>query len=73
MKKSTLLLIIGILLIAAIFVVDAFLSNSIDFADASQFGATQYAIIAVEAAALIVAIALIVASRKVARKEKQPQ
>ena len=73
MKKSTLNLLVGILLIVAIFVADAILSSSVNFADPAQFGTTQYAIIAVEAVILVVAIVLIVLGAKASNKEKNQQ
>ena len=73
MKRSACMLLAGIVLIVATFIADVILGNMINFADASQFGTTQYATIAVEAIALISAIILIVASRKEAKKEKNTE
>ena len=72
MKKSTLLLIIGIILIVGTAIGDAVISNGIlDFTDASAFGTEHYIVMGAAALLLIVGIAFIVASRKIAKKEKK--
>ncbi len=70
MKKSASYLISGIALILIAFIGDAYISNSVlDFSNASAFGAKHYMSIGVTAALIIVGIVLIVAARKMAKKE----
>ena len=73
MKKSTRMSLIGFILIIAALIADGILSNMINFADASQFGITQYAAIVIVGIALIVGIVLIVVGRKEAKKEKSKE
>lgn len=72
MKKSVSFLIIGIVLILAALIGDAFISNRVlDFSDPSAFGMEHYIAIVVAALLLIIGIVFIVVSRKIAKKEKK--
>ncbi len=72
MKKSASYLISGIALILIALIGDAYISSSVlDFSDASALGMKHYMSIGVTAVLIVVGIVLIVAGRKIAKKEKQ--
>ena len=71
MKKSSLYLIIGIVLILVVCVVDAIISDTfLDLSSPNSFGVEHFIYLAVGALLLIVGIVFIVLSRKIAKKEK---
>jgi hypothetical protein len=71
MKKSSLYLIIGIVLILVAFVGDAIISNTVlDFSSPDSLGVEHYICIAVTTLLIIVGIVFVVLSRKIAKKEK---
>lgn len=71
MKKSTLLLILGIVLIALAFCVDAYISqNVLDFSQPELLRLPHYLCLAGFVLAIAAGIVLIVVSRKIAKKEK---
>ena len=72
MKKSTKLLITGIILIIVAFVADAFVSSIIDMSNWDD-PVINISVIAAAAALLIAGIVVIVVSRKVAKKENNKQ
>ena len=72
MKKSTILRIIGIILIIVAFVADAFVSGIIDMSNWDD-PVINISVIAGVAALLIAGIVVIVVSRKVAKKENNKQ
>ncbi len=70
MKKSTVMLIVGILLIVADFIADAIVSNTVlDFS--GDLEVAHFVAIGVAAAVLLLGIGLIIYSRIVAKKEKK--
>ncbi len=71
MKKNVWMLLVGIALILVALVTDAFVSNTIlDFSNASDLGAAHMIAIVIEALLIIAGIVVIIASRKMAKKEK---
>lgn len=71
MKKSSWMLLIGIVAIAAAFIGDAIVSNGIlSFTDASDFGVWHYVAIVVAALLLVGGLVLVIVSRALHKKGK---
>lgn len=71
MKKSSSYLMGGIALILIALIGDAYISSSaLDFSNASALGAKHYLSIGITAALIVAGIVLMVAGRKLAKKEK---
>lgn len=70
MKKNTLYLIIGILLIAFVFIADAVTAKLMDFSDPSNFEIGHYILFAVATIVLVAGIVFVVKGIKTGKKKK---